>query len=90
MYNYKTKQKQRMERKIGERFEYQKVILEVKEGDCLGDCCDKCFFGYIDDLEFVCLGCFATDVPLGQCNGNYRTDGKDIFFEKVGEVNNEE
>lgn len=53
-------------------------------------CCDKCFFGYIDDLEFVCLKFFNHELlSLGYCNGENRTDGKDIFFEKIGEVNDE-
>lgn len=74
-----------MERKVGEKFEYKKVILEVKEG--YG--CDKCFFGYIDNSEFVCLA-FFNHVSLGSCNGEIRPDGKDVFYKKIGEVNDEE
>lgn len=73
-----------MQRQIGERFEYCKLILEVQEGYN----CDKCFFGHIDDSEFVCLAYF-NHVPLGSCNGESRTDGKDVHYIKVGEVNDD-
>lgn len=73
-----------MGRKIGEKFKHKKIILEVKEGYR----CDKCFFGYIDDSEFVCLA-YYSHYQVGNCNGESRTDGKDIFFEKIGEVNDE-
>lgn len=67
-----------MERKIGERFEYNGTTLEVE--------LEK------EDEKDVCIGCYFSDMKTckyvkkvtGYCSRALRKDGTDVIFKDVG------
>lgn len=59
-----------MERKIGETFEFEGKILQVKESSSSG--CDGCFF---DEQRILCSKNVA-----GYCDFKFRTDKKKVIF----------
>lgn len=65
-----------MERKIGERFKYKGVILEVVEAP-KGNPCGSCFFLLNENK------CFESVNITGKCSETYRDDKKIIFFKEV-------
>ena len=65
-----------MERKIGERFKYNGVMLEVAESPN-GNPCGDCFF-LLKENE-----CFESANKTGKCSETYRDDKKIIFFKEV-------
>ena len=66
-----------MERKIGEKFQYNDIILEVKEAKeeryCIG-----CYF-----LKEELQCCHLKDTILGFCCDGNRSDLKSVIFQKV-------
>ena len=65
-----------MERKIGEKFDYEGDMLEVvEEGEIT---CKGCYF--IDSK--VCLTGEAQDIA-GYCFSSSREDGTDVIFKEV-------
>ena len=66
-----------MERKIGSKFEYEGVTLEVLEGK--RDSCEGCYFGNHRYCRFEDL-IYTT----GLCSALWRKDKKDIIFRQIG------
>ena len=65
-----------IEHKIGEQFEIDHLIFEVRQKDnCIG-----CSLFY--EEECVCLN---YDYRFGVCSEQQRKDGKSVIFVKVGE-----
>lgn len=62
-----------MERKIGERFEYQGVTLEVCPEHSKINCCDGCYFS-----DKVCHRILS---KTGKCD--QRDDNKSVIFKEV-------
>ena len=58
---------------IGERFEYNGVVLEVVKGMSILDCCEKCYFSLLE--------CLAFQNTL--CNKGKRLDGNLIYYKLV-------
>ena len=63
-----------MERKIGEKFNYGDVTLEVTESHKSDGCCD-CYF-----LPNWCSESFDT---RGKCSKRARDDKRDVYFKEV-------
>ena len=64
-----------MERKIGETFEYEGKVFEVKEVE--ENICNSCFFN---------AKCTTKTMKLsGECDGDWRSDGKNVIFLEVQE-----
>lgn len=59
---------------IGERFEFNGVVLEVVDDDDYIDCCHLCFFDKLD-----CKNLY--------CTSKYRMDGKEVNFKLVEQCN---
>jgi len=66
-------------REIGERFEYDGVMLEVM-GEELSFSCEGCYFYQIDKYG----KCITSEK---YCEGYFREDSKSIIYKKVGEMN---
>ena len=65
-----------MERKIGERFDFFGVKLEVIEGE--EDSCKGCYLCGTQICGYECIINF-----LGYCASSEREDGNDVIFKKV-------
>lgn len=65
-----------MERKIGERFEYKGVTLEVAEAPN-GNICGDCYFLLKENM------CFKSVDETGNCYERYRDDKKNVYFKEV-------
>ena len=65
-----------MEQKVGEKFNYNGVTLEVVEAHDKYSYCDGCYFDSIECREL------KGDI-LGFCYANNRKDGKSVTFKKV-------
>ena len=65
-----------MERKIGERFEYDGITLEVAEAPNDNPCGD-CYF-LLKENE-----CFESVSKTGNCSETYREDKRIIYFKEV-------
>lgn len=64
----------KMERKIGEKFNYGDVTLEVKE-NTNGKSCGDCYF-----LHNWCAESFDT---RGKCSKRARDDKRDVYFKEI-------
>lgn len=65
-----------MERAVSEVFDFNSVMLQVK--DIVGKaCCDGCYF---DESELKCLDARNC---TGSCHRPLRSDGKDVVFVEV-------
>lgn len=62
-----------IEREIGEIFEFESKKIEVKVAS--NDECDGCFFNTKCTSKIMKLS--------GECNGNWRIDGKNVIFVEV-------
>ena len=60
-----------MERKIGERFDFEDELLEVVE---YGEC-EECYFSH--------QNCIRSSNIRGNCSSYNRTDEKSVIFEKA-------
>lgn len=74
-----------MEWKINEKFEYDNFEYQCLEGsDVRGERCKDCCLR--DENGWICRIHTDKDIMacFGPCNANYRTDGKYVFFKKIG------
>lgn len=65
------------EHAIGERFEIDHIIYEVRPADSCS--CQGCSLYIEDENE-----CLDRHLRFGHCGGNVRTDGQDVKFVQVG------
>ena len=73
-----------MERKVGERFTFKDVTLEVEE--IHGNCCLGCYFR---DLIYCNMEQYCDNPSvrktIGLCSIYSREDGKSVIFTKIEE-----
>ena len=65
------------EHAIGERFEIDRIIYEVRPARS----CQGCSLYIVDENE-----CLDRHGRFGHCDGNNRKDGQDVKFVQVGEA----
>ena len=63
---------------IGERFEIDHIIYEVRPADS----CQGCSLYIEDENE-----CLDSHLRFGHCGSGYRTDGQEVKFVQVGYTN---
>lgn len=79
MEQKEEKQRERKQHKVGERFEYCKLIYEVRENIL----CKKCSF--FIEAENHCTR--RRNHDFEPCNCYERDDKKNVIFVQVGEAN---